>query len=149
MKIRPARPEEAAALSELCFRSKAYWGYDDAFMDACREELMVNPSEIERRRVTVAELNGTIVGLYALDDDPPTGDVGLFFVSPEAIGTGVGRVLWDAMIARAREFGFKSLSIDADPNAEGFYLRMGAVRVGEAPSGSIPGRVLPHLGFRL
>ena len=26
--IRPARVEEAAALSDLCFRSKAVWGYD-------------------------------------------------------------------------------------------------------------------------
>jgi len=35
--------------------------------------------------------------------------------------------------------------IDADPNAEGFYLKMGAERVGESPSGSIPGRMLPLL----
>ena len=26
--IRPARVEEAAALADLCFRSKAVWGYD-------------------------------------------------------------------------------------------------------------------------
>ena len=30
--IRPARVEEAAALSDLCFRSKAVWGYDPEFM---------------------------------------------------------------------------------------------------------------------
>ena len=30
--IRPARVEEAAALSDLCFRSKAIWGYDAGFM---------------------------------------------------------------------------------------------------------------------
>ena len=34
--LRPARPEEGAELIELCLRSKAVWGYDDAFMAACR-----------------------------------------------------------------------------------------------------------------
>jgi hypothetical protein len=29
--IRLARVEEAAALSDLCFRSKAVWGYDPEF----------------------------------------------------------------------------------------------------------------------
>ena len=30
--IRLARVEEAAALSDLCFRSKAVWGHDPEFM---------------------------------------------------------------------------------------------------------------------
>jgi hypothetical protein len=33
--IRPARIDEAAALSDLCFRSKAVWGYDTEFMALC------------------------------------------------------------------------------------------------------------------
>jgi hypothetical protein len=33
--IQLARVEEAAALSDLCFRSKAVWGYDPEFMARC------------------------------------------------------------------------------------------------------------------
>jgi hypothetical protein len=40
------------------------------------------------------------------------------------------------------------MTIDADPHAEAFYLAMGAVRVGEAASESIPGRSLPRLAYR-
>ncbi|TCT06419.1 hypothetical protein EDC22_1111 [Tepidamorphus gemmatus] len=40
-------------------------------------------------------------------------------------------------------------SVDSDPFAEGFYLAMGAQRVGEAPSGAIAGRMLPRLAKRL
>jgi hypothetical protein len=36
MRIRPARPDEATDLSALAMRSKAYWGYDDDFLRACR-----------------------------------------------------------------------------------------------------------------
>jgi GNAT superfamily N-acetyltransferase len=67
------------------------------------------------------------------------------FVEPDAIGTGVGRLLIEHVRARARAEGMTSLSIDADPNAEAFYVAMGAVRVGESPSASIPGRMLPQL----
>ncbi len=34
--IRAARPGEADALSALCLRSKAHWGYDDDFLERCR-----------------------------------------------------------------------------------------------------------------
>jgi len=37
--------------------------------------------------------------------------------------------------------------LDADPDAEPFYLHHGARRIGEVPSGSIPGRMLPRLAF--
>jgi hypothetical protein len=37
--IRPAQADEVEALTALALRSKAHWGYDDAFMEACRAEL--------------------------------------------------------------------------------------------------------------
>ena len=44
---------------------------------------------------------------------------------------GVGRALFDHALDRAAALGAETLGIEADPNAEGFYLRMGATRVGE------------------
>jgi hypothetical protein len=40
-------------------------------------------------------------------------------------------------------------SLALAPNAEGFYRKMGAERVGETPSGSIPGRMLPLMQVRV
>jgi hypothetical protein len=31
--IRPARHDEASLLTDLAFRSKAYWGYSEEFME--------------------------------------------------------------------------------------------------------------------
>jgi hypothetical protein len=36
-----------------------------------------------------------------------------------------------------------------DPNAAGFYERNGAVRIGEAPSDAVAGRLLPLYEVRL
>ena len=49
------------------------------------------------------------------------------------------------MPAITRAAGGTALTIAADPNAVGFYQRAGAREVGEVPSDSIAGRVLPLL----
>jgi predicted N-acetyltransferase YhbS len=61
------------------------------------------------------------------------------------MGRGVGRALLRDAVDRARLAGARTLHIEADPYAEAFYLRFGARRVGEVPSGSLAGRMLPLL----
>ena len=46
------------------------------------------------------------------------------------MGRGVGRSLFLHALERTRALGFRALEIESDPNAEGFYLRLGAHRVG-------------------
>ncbi|WP_425833682.1 GNAT family N-acetyltransferase [Streptomyces fractus] len=144
-RLRPARPDEAARLSALALRSKAHWGYDEAFMAACVDELTLHPSEVVRRRTTVAEDPETarLLGLATLEGAPPTGELGLMFVDPDAMGLGVGRLLFEHVRDTAREARFGTVSWAADPNAVPFYEAMGARHAGVIPSGSIPGRVLP------
>lgn len=149
MRIRPARPEEAPELSELALRSKGHWGYDAAFLAACREELTLRPAELAAHRTVVAEREGRLLGLATLVGAPPVGELGMLFVAPEAIGRGVGSALYRHVLATAQELGFARLELDADPNAEPFYRAMGAEVVGTSPSGSIPGRVLPRMAMRV
>ncbi|MYX73839.1 GNAT family N-acetyltransferase [Streptomyces sp. SID3915] len=147
--VREGRPAEAAELTALALRSKAHWGYDEGFMAACREELAVRPADVTARRTAVAERDGRILGFTMLDGAPPEGALGMMFVEPDAIGQGVGRLLFGHAREQARRLGFTLLTIDADPNAEPFYTAMGAVRVGAVPSGSVPGRMLPLLELAL
>jgi hypothetical protein len=57
--IRSARATEADILTDLALRSKAHWGYDADFLEACRDELTVAAHEVARRRTTVAERDAT------------------------------------------------------------------------------------------
>jgi len=146
-KIRRAVAAEAAALTDLVRRSKAYWGYDDDFMAACRDELSVSPADIENGEIWVAETNRP-VGLYHLKTGEEA-EVEQLFIDPESIGSGLGRLLWDHLERRAISTGAQSLATDADPYARTFYEHMGMKLIGESPSGSIPGRFLPHLKKQL
>ncbi|MFJ8625811.1 GNAT family N-acetyltransferase [Kitasatospora sp. NPDC093550] len=149
MQIRPARPEEAAPLTGVALRAKAYWGYDEAFMAACREELTVGAAVIERACTVVAEEGGRVLGFASLVGGPPEGSLDMLFVEPELIGRGVGRALFARIRERASELGLRRFTIESDPHAEPFYLGMGATRIGGVPSGSVPGRELPLLALEL
>jgi GNAT superfamily N-acetyltransferase len=126
--------------------SKAHWGYDDDFMDACRDELTLHREDLEPHRLTVAVESTTEqpVGFYGLtgtsDDDA---ELSALFVAPDFMGTGVGRQLFNDAVRVASLLGFGRFRIESDPFAAAFYEQMGAVRIGETPSHSIAGRVLP------
>ncbi len=148
--IRAARPGEADALSALCLRSKAHWGYDDDFLERCRAELTVEPKAISAGWVWVVAdkadtPQGTPMGIGAVNLDANPISLDLLFVDPVAIGTGAGKALLEAISEHLRGRGYDRLTIDSDPFAEAFYLRMGAVRAGESPSGAAPGRMLPRM----
>lgn len=161
--IRAAQTAEAALLGELALRSKGHWGYDARFLDACRAELTVTPDDIARHPFYVLETEGRIAGFYSLRDTASPDDAAAraleetvrevelnhLYVEPSAIGKGFGKSLWTHALTTAVSLGFGRLTIPADPFAEPFYLRMGAVRAGEVASGSIAGRVLPLLHFVL
>ncbi|WP_435862322.1 GNAT family N-acetyltransferase [Streptomyces lavendulae] len=57
-------------------------------------------------------------------------ELDLAFVSDEAQGTGVGRLLMEHMLGQARRAGLTDVRVVSNPPAERFYLRMGAERVG-------------------
>ena len=107
---------------------------------------------IDAGRVLVAESeDGSILGVAAAEKLDGAGrfDLTLMFVEPTAIRTGIGRRLFAAAVRIAAADGGKILSILADPFAEAFYKKLGAVRIGEAPSDAIPGRTLPLLEYRI
>ena len=103
IRLRAARIEEAAALSELCTRSKASWGYDAAFMARSKAALQVKPAAIAAGEVVVAEEGGEPLGVAGITVEGEVAELDLLFVEPAAFGLGLGRQLLDAAIAMARK----------------------------------------------
>jgi GNAT superfamily N-acetyltransferase len=147
--IRPARPAEADALTELGLRAKAVWGYDAAFLARCRTVMTVKAGNIATRPHYVAETAGRLAGFYGLEPDTDGIGLGYMFVEPDLIGRGIGRALWQHATTTARTLGHPALLVVSDPNAEGFYLKMGCRRIGTRPSELDGARRLPLLRFAL
>jgi GNAT superfamily N-acetyltransferase len=148
--IRKAKAGEAASLSALCLRSKAYWGYDAEFMRRCVPSLTVSEQSIAQGRVLVATDDaGRAVGTVSVMPDGDDAELGLMFVDPAAIGGGIGRALFGEAVKLARRLGYRRMTILADVNAAPFYERMGARFLRRAPSDAIPGRTLPFYEYEL
>ncbi len=145
MRLRKPDVHELDVLTDLIMRSKAVHGYDAAFMEACREELTLTPEKLTRGPIIVTEIDGEPAGVAQLLSYDGEWHLELLFIDPKHIGQGIGRRLMTWTVEEAQRLGAKELHIEADPDAEAFYLKMGAVRRGEAPSQSIPGRMLPLL----
>lgn len=147
--IRLAQPDEAHELTQLMQRSKAYWGYDETFMSLFRSELQVKAETIREGIVYVlVNRDGERLGYYHFLN--PAGKLHLedLFIEPEAIGKGYGKLLFKHAVSVAREMGFREFSFDSDPNAEPFYLHLGAERVSRRES-RIKGRFIPQMIYRI
>ncbi len=152
MQITRAHSTDAERLSRIAFRAKAHWGYPAEWLEAWRDSLTVHADEIGVDEYLVAlSDDGKAVGFCAVNG-VPGGEWWLehLWVLPEWQGRGVGRRLFDAAVAYVREWGGEWIDLRSDPHAEGFYLRMGAVRTGEvdATVNGVP-RTLPELRYAI
>ena len=145
MILREPKSGELAALSGLCLRSKAHWGYSGDMLKAFEAELTLTPQDLAEDAVMLAEDKRGIAGLVQLSKQGEDAVLEKLFVEPARLGEGTGKLLYVWACRVARENGAKNLVIDSDPDAAAFYEGLGAVRSGTAESGSIPGRTLPHL----
>jgi GNAT superfamily N-acetyltransferase len=149
IRLRDVLQDELPDLSGLCLRSKAVWGYDDAFMAACRAELTLRHEELQTTSLQVAERDAAVVGLVQVKVDGADADLLKLFVEPTLLGAGIGRLLLGWATTKASDLGAVRMIVEADPGAAPFYERMGARHDGFAPSQSIPGRMLPRLLIEL
>lgn len=147
--IRPPHLSELGSLSALQMRSKAHWGYDDAFMAACKDELTLTPKDLSDTALAVGDLDGVLVGVAQVGPCGQDAELLALFIDPPYIGSGFGKQLFAWCVTAARNVSQTRLLIDADPDAASFYERMGAKRIGSTPSGSVPGRLLPQYEYPL
>lgn len=142
--IRGARRDECALLTDLALRSKASWGYSDAFMAQCKAELTIVSSDIDSNQYFVLEGDGEVIGFCALlGADARGGELAHMFIEPARQREGHGLRLVEHAKSVARARGWRRLRVESDPHASAFYRSCGGKEIGTVPSGSIAGRSLP------
>lgn len=142
--IRRAEPGDAGSLSELAYRAKAHWGYTHAFMEACRDELTYDAELVRRSPFYALHADTTLAAFYGLTPIAEKGALELeaLFVAPDHHGRGYGRALVQHARSTARALGARRITVQSDPNSEGFYEAVGARPTGASESRSVPGRML-------
>ena len=130
--IRDATSDDADAVDALYRRSSLHW-------ETRREEILAADAfdapadDIRAGRVRVAIDGNVIVGFTTLiPGDAATSELDALFVDPPAMGRGIGRLLVDDAVRRARDARVSRIKVIANENALEFYQRMGFVVAGTA-----------------
>ena len=144
--IRPASADEANALTKIAHDAKRYWGYPEHWIEHWESDLTITSDFIRNNHVYVVESNGEIQGFYALCVTGSKAELEHMWVTPAFIGTGIGKELFLDAMERAANLNLAGFQLTTDPNAAGFYKRMGAEQIGEVGS-EIEGqpRILPRM----
>ena len=144
--IRPAATDEASVLTKMALEAKRYWGYPEHWIKHWESDLTISSDFIHDNHVYVAEEDGQIQGFYALIVRGNQAELDHMWVRPALVGTGIGKELFLDAMERAAALKVIAVEISSDPNAAGFYRRMGATEIGEIDA-SFDGvtRKLPRL----
>ena len=132
--IRNASPQDASTLTTIALDAKRYWGYPENWIRLWESDLTISPEFIRDNHVYVYEDEGQIRGFYALCVTGQKADLEHMWVRPALIGTGIGKELFLDAMERAAQLKVNAAEISSDPNAAGFYRRMGATQIGEIDS---------------
>ena len=151
VEFRAAIPGEARRLGEIAFVAKSHWGYPAGWMESWRPDLMITSHYLETEQVCVAEIEGEVIGFAGLSFSDHGRHIEHLWLLPGYMGRGLGRKLFEEVIRLARHEGTRKLFIQSDPNAEAFYVKMGAIRIGQETR-ELPGgirREIPLLAYQL
>jgi ribosomal protein S18 acetylase RimI-like enzyme len=148
--IRRAIPQEADILSGIAFSAKSYWRYPERWMEIWKPQLTFGSEYLEENESWVAVDDDQPIGFYTLQEKDSNAWLENLWVSPEFFGKGVGKMLFLHATELSRQRGYKTLQLEADPNAFGFYEKMGMDKIGERQS-QVEGqpRILPIMEIEL
>lgn len=148
MVIRRAYPGEGERLREIAAAANGFWGYDEALVRSWAGSLDLSAARLASAHAFVVETDGHDVGWAEVL--PPVDGVCVLehlWVEPAWIRRGVGSRLFRHAAGYARDLGASVMEWEAEPNARGFYARMGGEPLRTATSEW--GRELAVMGVRL
>ena len=142
--IRRVLPEEAKQLSRIALAAKRHWGYPERWIEIWTPQLTFDADYFIQNESWAAEMEQSPVAFYTLIEKDGLAWLENLWVEPECIGYGIGKKLFLHAVHRAGQRGYPILRLLADPNAVGFYKKMGMHVTGQHRS-EVDGqpRVLP------
>jgi GNAT superfamily N-acetyltransferase len=145
-----ASPEHAGTLTNIAIASKRHWDYPERWIQIWTPQLTISPDYTLANETWLATINEQTVAFYSLKKEGDSWWLDHLWVLPSSMGQGLGALLFRHALARCRRQGVQVLNIESDPNAVGFYEKMGARKVDEHHT-EVDGqpRQLPVMEMRL
>lgn len=113
---------------------KRHWRFPERWIQRWRDRLAITPQRLATKPCfAAADEGGEVLAFAAWCNRAGEFWNDHLWVLPTRKGRGIGGRRFERCEQEVRNAGVTSLRIEADPNAEPFYARMGAHNVGRAP----------------
>jgi len=140
-----AEVKHAELLRDTLIESKGFWGYSQEQLEEWRSNLKFDEEYIARNTVKLILNDEELIGFFAIVKGD-SNELDHLWLLPKAIGKGFGNLVFEQILFECSALEISSFYIISDPDAEGFYLKKGALKVGEVYS-EPQKRMLPKLKF--
>lgn len=145
LKIRSATANDCEILTNIAINSESYWGYDLDYMTMFKSIYKVTEKFVNNNPTFLMEENRNIIGFYGILIGNTEISLEYFFIDPQYIRQGYGKMLWNHLITTCKKLGIKEFSLVTSPQAKDFYVKLGAICCGEVESLLKKGRIIPQL----
>lgn len=147
--FRCATEEDLDNLNQLAYFSEAHWGESAEFLTRFKEAYAIDYKYLAKHHVVLMEESGSLLGFYAIKNVERLWELDFFYISAALIGYGYGKIMWDHLIQKCIDLGILSFEFVTSPEAEAFYLKMGAARIGMVESSLKAGKMIPKLKVKM
>ena len=128
-----AEAKHTELLRDTVISSKGYWGYFQEQLEQWRSNLRFEDEYVSRNTVKLILHESEVIGFFAI----VKGDIDALdhlWLLPKAIGKGFGNLVFEKILSECKKLDIAEFYIVSDPDAEGFYLKKGALKVEEVYS---------------
>jgi len=149
LKYYDAIPADSELLSATSKISKKFWGYSNELIQLWKTDLEISEEYILENIVVKVYDGETFVGFFAIklhENENP--EIDHLWLKPENIRRNYGREIFKFITNFLSSKGFKKATLIAEPNAKGFYEKMGGIIKGKFES-KISGRFLEIYEYQL
>ncbi|MGK4568312.1 GNAT family N-acetyltransferase [Flavobacterium sp. 3HN19-14] len=139
---------DAELLSETAYTSKKNWGYSDELMNLWLQDLTIKSNYITNNKVFKVFNNEIYLGFFAIQVlENGDAEIDHLWLKPEYMRQNFGQEIFMHIMNYLSSEGYEKAKLIAEPNAIGFYQKMGGKVTGKFQS-KIPGRILDIYEFQ-
>lgn len=121
-----AELQDCELLTKTANRSKQDWGYSDEDMKLWEEDLRIDEDYIRKNTVIKVYAAGIYIGFFAvIAVDTEILEIDHLWLLPGEKRKGFGSLIFKTILQYGKTHAFKKAILTAEPNAKGFYEKMG------------------------
>ena len=147
MIFKKAKLNDLDVLNKLSLNSESYWGEKSTFLEKFKKVYIITPKCLNNSYIMKMVKDTEIVGFYSLDIKKR--ELDYFYIKKDLIGQGLGKKMWENMLNNCKKIGLKKIYFVTSPEAAGFYLSLGAIKIGTVESKLRKGKFILKLKYKI